>query len=77
MFCLYTQLSIEHNVERLLQADEQAKCLKSVKVGFGTTLPMDLQKHKAGLDTIPPLQPNFPDDLNTKRSLFKGITHLK
>lgn len=49
----------------------------SKKVAFGTTLPKDIQKLKSGQDYIPPIEPDFPKDLRTKKALFKGITHLR
>lgn len=71
-------LAIEHNVRRLLDSDAAQRTATLVqKVGFGRTLPRALYVEKSDAANIPPMQPKFPHDLRSKRTIFHGITHLR
>lgn len=74
---LRLQFSIEKNVDRLTKEDEKNRPKSSRYSAFGRTLPAKMNIIKCSADFVEPRKLDFPEDLRTKRLLFKGITHLK
>lgn len=70
------KLSLDFNVARLLRTDEADKRRPSRRLAFGRSLPAG-DAFECGPDGIRPLEPDFPPDMRSKRSIFEGITHLR
>lgn len=72
----FSKLDLEFKMNKLRQRDKIANAKLERGHAFGRSLPNELkQKRREGM--LKDIKPVFPEDLQTKEALFKGIEHLQ
>lgn len=72
----YSKLDLEFKMNKLRKRDRMDNAKLEREHAFGRSLPNEL-KQKRRLGMMKDIKPVFPEDLQTKEALFKGIEHLQ
>ncbi|XP_061511613.1 uncharacterized protein LOC11175754 isoform X1 [Anopheles gambiae] len=70
-------MALQNRIAQVMRADRQAMAkVRPRNVAFGRTLPPALRT-ASRIDSADTIEPDFPDELRTLRSLFQDIRHLR